>query len=269
MVAICAKMSFYEKLAPFMDEKESYKNQKLEQILRHVKYKKVDKGYLVFQEHDTECKEAYVVIEGEVAVIRQPPKAAEIQRPQLTIDTPTKQQESESNVSPKTTLKSGQSSPTKLGPKKRYMSIAPFIALQMPPAESTPIKISATQTAEVENTLKAEQFSGLDSDMIKLVVSFGDLIVRLGYGEIFGQFALQSNTPRSASVLALKETHLMVIHRKEFDVIKEYYSHEFTDRKEFLLSVLPKIDLIADIKAFTKFLNSFDPLILRKVLSDH
>ena len=269
MVSICAKMNFYEKLAPFMDEKENYKNRKLEEICKHVKYKKVEKGHLVFQENDTDCKEAYVILKGEVAVIRQPPKTTEMKLT-IQVDSPMKQSEPESNlVSPRSPNRSGSISPARSMQmaKKRNAMVANFMNIQITNVESTPVKpAQSTQSSDkIENNLKAELFNGLESDMVKLILSFGDLIVRLKYGDIFGQFALQSNTPRSASVLAIEELHLMVIHRKEFDVIKEYYSSEFSDRKEFLLSVLPKVELISDIKILTKFLNSFEVRTLRKV----
>ena len=259
-------MNFYEKLAPFMDEKESYKNKKLGEICKHVTYKKVGKGYPVFEENEINCEEAYVLVKGEVAIIRQPQRTTE-SKLTVIIDTPQKQHESDTN-SKSPTSRSPTSSLLRGGHRKRNALFNPISNIQLTQIESTPVNTNfhlTTQSLELENHLKAQLFQGLESDIIKLIFNYGDLIVRLKYGEIFGQFALQSNNPRSATVLALEDSHLMVIKKKVFDVIKEYYSSEFSNRKEFLISVMPKIELISDIRILTKFLNAFEYMTLRKV----
>lgn len=248
-----------------MDEGENSKKEKLTQILRNVKYRKIDKGSVVFRENDIDCREAFVIVKGEVAIIREPSKSSD-PKPLPQVESTPNPVEPDGVAALKSLVKSRRQSISPGAAIKRNGVASPLLALQLAMApEASVTKRPSNHEAHADIAFKEELFSGIDSGTIKLIKNLGDLMLRLQYGEIFGQFALISNSPRSASVVTLEETHVMVIHRREFEIIKGYFSSEFSDRRELLSTVLPNIELITDIKAFAKFLNSFEIVTLRKV----
>ena len=79
----------------------------------------------------------------------------------------------------------------------------------------------------------------IDDEVIEQIPATDKMIAKVGYGEIFGQVALQTKEPRNASILALDDVALMIIKKREFEVIRDYYSYEFSERKTFLTTILP------------------------------
>jgi len=105
----------------------------------------------------------------------------------------------------------------------------------------------------------------LDPEVRARIPMTENLVAKIGYGRIFGQVALLSNDSRTASILTLEETTLMVIDKKEFDVIKNCYSSEFNERKVFLTSVMPSIDSMKEMRSLMKFLQYFEVVTFSRV----
>lgn len=277
MAEICFKMSFFTTIQEMIEEKDKQRKT-LFQICKYVKCEKFRKGEFVFRQNDTDCEKAYVVINGEVAVVRQTYKIEQ----KITHDDASNDLTKNDLISPGTSpkgrskkqlFKNRSASPAKSPrrsekPKGIQISIFNLHKIASQQDSSPPTPTIQNDAVMLENNLKAEMFIGMDAEVKKIILNHGELIVRLGYGKIFGQFALQNNNaPRSASIIATEDTTLMVIYKKEFEIIKEYYSAETTQRQAFLSSILPKIENIKELKVLSKFIHAFESIELQKVSS--
>jgi CRP-like cAMP-binding protein len=65
-------------------------------------------------------------------------------------------------------------------------------------------------------------------------------------GSMFGHYALIDSRPRGATILALQDSKLMTIHKKEFDLIQPLFNQDMIQRKKFLTGLLPEIDELGD-----------------------
>jgi len=91
------------------------------------------------------------------------------------------------------------------------------------------------------------------------------MLATIPEGKIFGEVALLSNDPRSASILAIEDCTFMVVYRREFEIIKQCYSHEFIERRAFLTSVMPSIDSMKEMRSLMKFLQYFEVVTFSRV----
>lgn len=281
MVDVCYRMDFFNQLQDFIEEKEKRKST-LTQICKSVTLETYKKGDFVFKEHDTDCNKAYVIVRGEVAIVKM------YARIELGLtQTASEQPKIDHNkidlkltlISPRNYTKvsnhpSGSKGSSAIQSPRRLekISMTPNTTFSnhlrpTPQKDTLPSPKLTLNSPMLENTMKAEMFRGMDTDIKKAVLIHGNLIVRLRYGQIFGQYALQNNDPRSASVIAADHLSLMVIDKKEFDIIKDFYSTEFNLRQQFLANILPRLDSTKDIKMHTKFIRSFDVVNMQKVVS--
>lgn len=106
--------------------------------------------------------------------------------------------------------------------------------------------------------LNDEIYDDIDYEVKMVIPNFGKVIAKIPQGKIFGTVALTSNAPRNASILTLDDTFLMVINKKEFELIKEFYSDEMEERRHFLSGVLPQLDTVKDIRTLNKLLQFFE-----------
>lgn len=276
MVDICFRMDFFNQLQDFIEEKEKRKST-LTQICKSVKLETYRKGDFVFRENDTDCNKAYVIVKGEVAIVKQFPKndvTVTVTQPETLGAESNKLELKFPAPSPRNLNKiSGfignrVSSPIQSPRKMRELVVTPVSATLANQKTMSPSDNQLSPQAQsplLENSQKAEMYKNMDIEVKKIVLNHGNLIVRLRYGQIFGQYALQNNDPRSASVVATEDLSLMVIHKNEFNIIKEYYSTEFIQRQQFLSSILPRLDSTKDIKVHTKFIRAFEVVTFQKV----
>jgi CRP-like cAMP-binding protein len=103
-----------------------------------------------------------------------------------------------------------------------------------------------------------EIYDDVDYEVKTIIPTLGKMIAKILQGKIFGTVALTSNAPRNASILTLDDTYLMVINKKEFELIKEFYSDEIEERRHFLSNVLPQLDTVKDIRTLNKLLQFFE-----------
>lgn len=254
-------MPFYNVLKQYIDEND--KKDAMMNVFKKVTLEHVKKGRLVFRENDADCDKAYVIVKGRIGVIRKDTMKLEKKKEQKSPEppeSPTNAQESKSGAK----LIASRLLQLSLMPRKTQSSPQHFNALQKNLLDAP--DSSLEQSADEDPTFCEEIYQDVDMAVRKEMPQFGRLIAKLGYGEIFGQIALQRNEPRNASIMALEDVSLMVIHKQEFDYIKIYYSYEFNERKSFIASVIPQIDALKDIKTLTKFLQYFELVTFSRVV---
>lgn len=70
---------------------------------------------------------------------------------------------------------------------------------------------------------------------------YGERIIELKEGIMFGELAQLKNAPRNATIVLTKDTQLVILHKKQFDLIKQYFATEMLRKKEFIFSVMPNL----------------------------
>ena len=256
---ICSRMPFYNVLKQYIDESD--KKDAMLNVFKRVTLEHVKKGKLVFRENDSDCSKAYVIVKGRIGVIRKDTMKLEKKKePKLPDfpESPTNTQDSKNGAK----LIATRLLQLSLMPRKTQSS-PQYAASTKAQAEAN--ESSIEQSVDDDPIFCEEIYQDIEMDIRKEIPQYGRLIAKLGYGEIFGQIALQRNEPRNASIMALEDISLMVIHKQEFDYIKIYYSYEFNERKSFISSAIPQIDALKDIKTLTRFLQYFELVTLSRV----
>ena len=107
--------------------------------------------------------------------------------------------------------------------------------------------------------LVSEIFLGVDPKTRKVLEVHGKLIDFVQTGQIFGEIALVNQNPRTASVIATTDCHLMVFSKESFEYVKETYNQEFIDRKRFLRKVFTSISQLTNQDKINSFAQLFIP----------
>ena len=251
-------MPFYKDIQQYIEDKE--KRDALFNVFKKVTYESYKRGQLVFREHDSPCTKAYVIIKGRVGVIREDPKPF-LKFSQESLK-PVDLTKSEMILSPRSPISPNKHNSISAGIRKTIVNQLGFgsiLNLHRSPNVVEPPNLSATKSAPPKEIIVVnnELYEDVEFEVKKIISTYGNLIAKMGYGQIFGQVALQNNKPRNASVIAIDDLHLMVIHKTEFEVIKVYYSCEFNERKQFLSTILPQLESVQEIKVMTKFLQGY------------
>jgi CRP-like cAMP-binding protein len=257
---ICSRMPFYNVLKQYIDEND--KKDAMLNVFKRVTLEHVKKGKLVFRENDADCSKAYVIVKGRIGVIRKDTMKLEKKKEHKQLDfpeSPTNTQDSKSGAK----LIATRLLQLSLMPRKTQSS--PQYAASQTKHLTEFNDSSIEHSADDDPIFCEEIYQDIDMEVRKEIPQYGRLIAKLGYGEIFGQIALQRNEPRNASIMALEDISLMVIHKQEFDYIKVYYSYEFNERKSFISSAIPQIDTLKDIKTLTRFLQYFELVTFSRV----
>lgn len=253
-------MPFYNVLKQYIDEND--KKDAMLNVFKRVTLEHVKKGKLVFRENDADCSKAYVIVKGRIGVIRKDTMKLEKKKEHKQLDfpeSPTNTQDSKSGAK----LIATRLLQLSLMPRKTQSS--PQYAASQTKHLTEFNDSSIEHSADDDPIFCEEIYQDIDMEVRKEIPQYGRLIAKLGYGEIFGQIALQRNEPRNASIMALEDISLMVIHKQEFDYIKVYYSYEFNERKSFISSAIPQIDTLKDIKTLTRFLQYFELVTFSRV----
>ena len=267
---ICTGMPFYNIVKEFIDDHD--KKEAMMNVFKKVTLDHFKKGKIIFKENDMMCDHAYVVLKGRVGVIRKDSNKLE-PKIDLGLDSPLIERHPKSPDSKSASRMIGSRLMSFNNSSKKSMFVERSPRLMSPMRVShfsnmKPVEIRQEVSGESEFMLMEEIYEDVDYEIANSILDYGKLIVKLGYGEIFGQNALQRNEPRNASIIALEDVYLMVIHKKEFDLIKNYYSSEFNSRKQFITSVIPQIDSIKDLRTLTKLLQYFEMVTFSRVRSN-
>lgn len=102
-------------------------------------------------------------------------------------------------------------------------------------------------------------YQGENIRMLKKLSYYGDLLAKLNFGRIFGQTGLLNNNPRNASILTLEDTEFMVFHKTALDAIKGLYSQDLNQRKEYLMKMIPAMELINNQLRIIQMIEFFKP----------
>lgn len=89
---------------------------------------------------------------------------------------------------------------------------------------------------------------------------YGDLVAELTFGCMFGQAGILNDDKRNASILTLESTELMVFHRSALEAIKLVYENKIMERREFVTTMIPEMQMINNPLRVMKLLEFFKPL---------
>lgn len=99
--------------------------------------------------------------------------------------------------------------------------------------------------------------------MMKKLSYYGDLLAKLTFGRLFGETGLLNDNPRNASIITLEDTDFMVFHKTALDMIRTFYSKDFTEKKQYLLKMIPEMTMINNQLRITQMIEFFKPATIR------
>jgi len=120
---------------------------------------------------------------------------------------------------------------------------------EIPSVEETPIY-------RIKESECLDQQTG---DRRKLT-TYGNLIVALGQGSMFGEAAVMTSKCRNATALCTKDCVFMVIHKHSLESLKYSYTKEFSEKKAFLIKMIPEIGLIRQELRVAQLAEYFKPI---------
>jgi CRP-like cAMP-binding protein len=85
---------------------------------------------------------------------------------------------------------------------------------------------------------------------------FGEKVVDLKTGKMFGELALMKSAARNATIIAHENCQLLTLRKSQFDMIKNLYSSEMIFKKEFILQLLPTLMEISSDKYVNEILEN-------------
>ena len=147
--------------------------------------------------------------------------------------------------------------------KKEMPSFKPKLAMV-----KNCLSLTNTQLDEVTTLTKIDISSpkSIDKRMNRIIQKFGKLLDVSVSGEIVGDVALIAEAPRSATVLAVEDSHLMVFSKEPFLAVKSTYTTEFMERKALLRAVFPSISMMPDCDRLNRIARLFKPVNYSLVL---
>jgi len=125
------------------------------------------------------------------------------------------------------------------------------------------IKISDLGKAATQETQLSKYshsvYEGEDLDKLQRLSAYGDLLAKLGFGVLFGETALLNQNRRNATVVAMENTEFMIFHKNALDMIKIYYSKDFSSKRDFIMAIIPEITMINNELRITQMIEYFKP----------
>lgn len=112
-------------------------------------------------------------------------------------------------------------------------------------------------------SFKDAVYQGESLKTMKKLSYYGDLLAKLTYGRLFGETGLLNDNPRNASIITLEDTDFMVFHKNALDLIKTYYSKDFTEKKQYLHKMVPEMSMINNQLRITQIIEFFKPVNFR------
>lgn len=109
------------------------------------------------------------------------------------------------------------------------------------------------------NMFEEDLYQNIDPKVKKIIWQYGRLVAFCHVGSIFGEIALVNNNPRTATVIAEEDCHLMVFSKESFEYVRATYTQEFIERKRFLREVFPSIRHITDADTLNRMAQVFSP----------
>lgn len=257
---LCYPMPFFKKLST-----QILKDANLDVYLKFFEkasYEKYEKGTVLIKENDTLNSKAYVILKGRVGVVR---KTSDHKKPSAQHAEAAHTQGSHKPMVRDLSLQSPDfrkvANSLKLSPKELTFMVADSIkGAQMIGKNKESMTISNTND---DKTLG--EMAGLDKKVLAVVEENGVLMTEITKGNMFGEVALTENVARTASIITLEDTELMVFTRKNFQHIQTFYAQDFIERSRFLKQKIPNLDELEDRKKSTHIVQSFQPITFQRV----
>lgn len=248
---ICQKMPFYKQLTQRIMKDSNF--EVLIKFFEGARYEKHPKDTVLIKEDDRYNTKAYVVIKGRVGILRSNKYDV---RPQGLGNKAHDSSKMEGGLTV---------SPQNLSPNGHLSTIAPFGgSFRIIGDEQAEPKKPGETEDQLEET-KIQYYDGLSRPQILFLRKYGTMVGITDKGNIFGDVALTTDSPRTASAVTLEETELIVFTRENFQHILMYYTVEYFEKKNFLSSLLPQMEEITENKWETNFVHSFQHVKFRKV----
>ena len=262
---ICHKMPFFTKLSNQIMKKVSSREVFLK-FFERASYEYHPKGTLLIQEYDTLNTKAYVILRGKVGVLRHNRETADEIASPHRINSPT----SMNRIKPKQSLDQPQLLKKASGSSNIVQQVSPgksnkCLTLTKSPLMQYQQQLSQPEPNKENDHHNDDLYHGIDRNTKSFLNFYGSLVAKIGKGNMFGDIALTSDVPRTASVATLEDTELMIFTRENFQHIQKYYAMEFDDRKRFIKARLPQVEEIDGEKRLTQFIQSFQPVTMRRV----
>ncbi len=231
LLAICQRLPFYHKLVSTI-----MKDAHLECLLGFFDGAFIEvhpTGKPLIIENDQQNAKAYVLLRGEVGILQSGVKAA-----------------------CRKTLPFGSHKDERLETAEQRENRHPSANCEALAATRSPKNAPRYNIEEEEKTNSL--YFGLDNHVKGFLRSYGILVNRIQVGHIFGEIALVTKSPRSASAVTLKESEFLVFNRKNFLHLMKFYTADFISKKVDLDRLWPAINLIEDNKKISHLVQSFN-----------
>ncbi len=85
------------------------------------------------------------------------------------------------------------------------------------------------------------------------------MLAKLTFGRLFGETGLLNDNPRNASIITIENSEFMVFHKKALDLIKIFYSNDFSERKNYMIKMIPELGVINNQLRVTQIIEFFKP----------
>lgn len=262
---LCQKMPFFKKLSSQIMADASF--DVYLKFFERASYEYCERGTVLIKENDTLNTKAYVILRGRVGVVRQTKDVKTYSSQNTAINSSTGAANlTLKNLNPDSPEFQKIANNLNVSAKQlASMAVNNRKSLLMKPALSEQIKDQLTQAASKVEEKLDDPLLEFDKNLQSILLDYGDYITDIKKGQMFGEVALTENVPRTASIITLDDSELMVFTRENFQHIQKYYTQEFIERARFLKQRLPKLDEIKDKKRLTQMIQSFQPTTCRRV----
>jgi len=240
---ICEKMPLYKKLieGPLKDANHEI----LLNFFQGASHQTLPTGAVLMVEDDTHNSNAYVLLRGAVGIFRTNKLKIPVVKKTL------ERQASYMPIANPLPAENSSSSHTR--------------TLHRQATTSLPPDFDEKDLEEAQDPL----YAGLDKHFRVFLRAYGKLVDKIRLGNIFGEVALVTDSPRTASAITLEETELMVFSRETFNHIKKFFTQNYFDKKVILEKVMPQLADIKEYKRLTQLVQSFQDLRLPRVGRPH
>ena len=263
---LCQRMPFFKKLSSQIMVDAS-----LDVYLKffeRASYECCEKGTVLIKENDTLNTKAYVILKGKVGVVRQSKESVKAQLSPKSGSGVTP-----GFASPNGSLKTINLDSPDFQKIAHNLNVSPkqLASLASNTRKSLLFKPSLAEPSKDQDSIIKQELDnddpelGFDKALQMRLAEYGDFVTDIKKGQMFGEVALTENVPRTASIITLENTDLMVFTRENFQHIQKYYTQEFIERTKFLKQRLPQLDEIKEKKRLTQMLQSFQPATYKRV----
>lgn len=213
----------------------------------------MSKGSILITEGECNNSKAYVIITGKLGIVKQLRNDRPSVDKNQIIKAKNKLKTIVSMVGLMNTVKKKNAEATR---KKCGLT---------PPSLNLTARKLTRQDSGITSLYEADAFSDVDKWLRTFIEKHGKLVDITGHGHIIGEFALVNDNARTATVIAMENSHLMVFSKECFEDIKANYTGEFIERKNLIRRVFPSISSLQEGERLNRIARMFKPLSISLV----